>query len=298
MHRAFPELVPAPGAREAASARFRDFRDRLHGVDQTNYLESLLMRQDKMAMAASVEARVPFVHLPLARVVNAIPRAVTTPGGDTKPLLKKIAAPYLPKDLLHRRKVGLTLPAQDWLRDPAGLGRYLDDVAAPTARLAAFADPSRLGQAVDDFRTGRRGRRAQCHASRQYRMLVAQPSACAGQGRGGVMCGIVGIADMKSLDPAACEARLRRALDRLAPRGPDGEGVWSDAHCLLGHRRLAIVDLSPAGAQPMARGKLSAVFNGMIYNFRETPPGAGRPWRALRLAIRHRGSARGLDPLG
>jgi len=156
MHRAFPELVPAPGAREAVSARFGDFRARLHGVDQINYLESLLMRQDKMAMAASVEARVPFVHLPLARVVNAIPRAITTPGGVTKPLLKKIAAPYLPKDLLHRRKVGLTLPAQDWLRDAAGLGRYLDDVAAPNARLAAFTDPKRLRQAVEDFRAGGR----------------------------------------------------------------------------------------------------------------------------------------------
>jgi len=83
------------------------------------------------------------------------------------------------------------------------------------------------------------------------------------------MCGIAGIADMKGLDRAVCEPRLRGALDRLAPRGPDGEGVWADAHCLLGHRRLAIVDLSPAGAQPMKRGGLSVVFNGMIYNFRE-----------------------------
>jgi len=154
MHRAFPELVPAPGGREAASARFADFRDRLHAVDQTCYLESLLMRQDKMAMAASVEARVPFVHLPLARIVNAIPRAIVTPGGTTKPLLKKIAAPYLPHDLLHRRKVGLTLPVQDWLRDGQGLGRYLDDLTAPNARLAAFAEPKALKAAVEAFRKG------------------------------------------------------------------------------------------------------------------------------------------------
>jgi len=156
MHRAFPELVPGPGAREAASARFADFRDRLHAVDQTNYLESLLMRQDKMAMAASVEARVPFVHLPLARLVNTIPRAITTPGGATKPLLKKIAAPYLPHDLLHRRKVGLTLPVRDWLRDGQGLGRYLDDLTAPNARLAVFADAKALKAAVEAFRKGAR----------------------------------------------------------------------------------------------------------------------------------------------
>jgi asparagine synthase (glutamine-hydrolysing) len=156
MHAALPALVPAPGAREAASARFDDFRQRLHAVDQTNYLESLLMRQDKMAMAASVEARVPFVHLPLARIVNRIPRAIVTPGGTTKPLLKKIAAPFLPHDLLHRRKVGLTLPAHDWLRDNKGLGRYLDDLTAPDARLAAYAEPKRLAAAVEAFRKGAR----------------------------------------------------------------------------------------------------------------------------------------------
>jgi len=82
------------------------------------------------------------------------------------------------------------------------------------------------------------------------------------------MCGIAGLADLAGLDRAAAAPRLRRALDRLAPRGPDGEGAWDDAHCLLGHRRLAIVDLSPAGAQPMLRHDLALVFNGMIYNYR------------------------------
>ena len=51
----FPELVPVPGAREAAAMRFSDFRERMFAVDQAAYLPSLLMRQDKMAMAASVE---------------------------------------------------------------------------------------------------------------------------------------------------------------------------------------------------------------------------------------------------
>jgi asparagine synthase (glutamine-hydrolysing) len=151
----FPALVPKPGAREAASRRFRDFRDRLMAVDQTAYLESLLMRQDKMSMAESVEARVPFVHLPLARVLNALPRDVRVPGGETKPILKRIAEPLLPHDLLYRRKVGLLLPFGDWLRDDAALGRYLDDLAAPDCRLAAYAEPRRLRRAVDDFRTGR-----------------------------------------------------------------------------------------------------------------------------------------------
>jgi asparagine synthase (glutamine-hydrolysing) len=82
------------------------------------------------------------------------------------------------------------------------------------------------------------------------------------------MCGLAGLVDLGGLDRADARARMRRALDRLAPRGPDGEGLWDDAHCLFGHRRLAIVDLSPAGAQPMLREGNALVFNGMIYNYR------------------------------
>ena len=82
------------------------------------------------------------------------------------------------------------------------------------------------------------------------------------------MCGLAGLVEAGGLNRAAAEPRMRRALDRLAPRGPDGEGTWADGYCLLGHRRLAIVDLSPGGAQPMTRGSFTAVFNGMIYNFR------------------------------
>jgi asparagine synthase (glutamine-hydrolysing) len=154
MHRMFPALVPGPGLREQVSRRFRDFRDRLLAVDQSAYLESLLVRQDKMAMAASVEARVPFVHLPLARVLNRLPRALRVPGGVTKPILKALGERYLPHDLLHRRKVGLTLPYRDWLRQDNGLGRYLDDLTAPDSRLGGYTDRGRLRDAVGRFRTG------------------------------------------------------------------------------------------------------------------------------------------------
>lgn len=52
-------------------------------------------------------------------------------------------------------------------------------------------------------------------------------------------------------------------------RGPDGEGCWHDDRCLFGHRRLAIVDLSDSGRQPMTRRSLVITYNGMIYNYRE-----------------------------
>jgi asparagine synthase (glutamine-hydrolysing) len=59
--------------------------------------------------------------------------------------------------------------------------------------------------------------------------------------------------------------------DLLAHRGPDGDGVWTSGPVGLGHRRLAIIDLSPAGRQPMhsSDGRLTITFNGEIYNFLE-----------------------------
>jgi len=66
------------------------------------------------------------------------------------------------------------------------------------------------------------------------------------------------------------EAEKRLALDRLAPRGPDAEGVWEAQGVWFGHRRLAVVDLDARANQPMHSpcGRYLLVFNGEIYNFR------------------------------
>ncbi|MDR6325990.1 asparagine synthase (glutamine-hydrolyzing) [Actinoplanes couchii] len=60
-------------------------------------------------------------------------------------------------------------------------------------------------------------------------------------------------------------------LPRLASRGPDGDGLWDGGRIVFGHRRLKIIDLSEAGAQPMtdAELRLTVVFNGCVYNYRE-----------------------------
>lgn len=83
------------------------------------------------------------------------------------------------------------------------------------------------------------------------------------------MCGIAGLT---RFDGAKVEAvTVQRMTDAIAHRGPDGEGIWCDGPVGLGHRRLAIVDLSPVAQQPMvsADGNLVLVYNGEIYNYRE-----------------------------
>lgn len=83
------------------------------------------------------------------------------------------------------------------------------------------------------------------------------------------MCGIAGAVAPK--DCAINLLRLEAMTDVIAHRGPDASGVWisADARVGLGHRRLSIIDLSPAGAQPMvsASGRYTVAFNGEIYNF-------------------------------
>src|SRR5262252_3603663 len=93
------------------------------------------------------------------------------------------------------------------------------------------------------------------------------------------MCGIAGTAGRKG----RAEARtVRTMIEALARRGPDGEGLELWPSAVLGHRRLAIFDLSELGRQPMLSpdGKLGVVFNGAIYNF-----------KALRRELEGRGYA-------
>lgn len=83
------------------------------------------------------------------------------------------------------------------------------------------------------------------------------------------MCGIAGIFNLDG--KKADENLLNEMTRRMAHRGPDGEGIYINENIALGHRRLAILDLSEKGKQPMisSDAKWIIVFNGCIYNFRE-----------------------------
>ena len=80
------------------------------------------------------------------------------------------------------------------------------------------------------------------------------------------MCGIAGFCNFRG----DWQKNIKRMCDKMKHRGPDAAGVWAseDHRVVLGHRRLAIVELSPAGAQPMISrdGRYVIAYNGEIYN--------------------------------
>ena len=79
------------------------------------------------------------------------------------------------------------------------------------------------------------------------------------------MCGISGIIK-KDMSLVSLE-EIKEMNDRIVHRGPDGEGFYIDENIAFGHRRLAIIDLSPAGSQPMTwNNKYWITYNGEIYN--------------------------------
>src|SRR6185437_8797325 len=87
------------------------------------------------------------------------------------------------------------------------------------------------------------------------------------------MCGIAGIRATDGRDRGGLRRQVRRMTCTLAHRGPDGEGIWvsEDGLAAFGQRRLAIIDVSPTGAQPMMSGdgRFVVTYNGEIYNYRE-----------------------------
>ena len=101
------------------------------------------------------------------------------------------------------------------------------------------------------------------------------------------MCGVAGLFDYRARrKPEALAAQGRAMADALLHRGPDGGDVWADAVAgiALGHRRLSIIDLSPAGAQPMVSscGRFVVSYNGEVYNADALKPeleAAGRKFR-------------------
>src|SRR5215831_17733522 len=97
------------------------------------------------------------------------------------------------------------------------------------------------------------------------------------------MCGIAGLWRFGGAPEPVLAGEARAMTDAIAYRGPDGDGHWIDAEVgvALGHRRLAIIDLTPTGVQPMtsADGRVVITYNGELYNRAEMAAEIDLPWR-------------------
>ncbi|HEX6313505.1 MAG TPA: asparagine synthase (glutamine-hydrolyzing) [Gemmatimonadaceae bacterium] len=110
-------------------------------VDLFTYLHELLMKQDQMSMAASIESRVPFLDHPLVEFTATLPERLKLRGATTKYILREAMKEYLPDEILSRRKMGFPVPVGRWFRrDYAGI---VDEfVLGERAAVRGLFDPS------------------------------------------------------------------------------------------------------------------------------------------------------------
>lgn len=87
-------------------------------ADQKTYLVELLMKQDQMSMAASIESRVPFLDHTFVEFAARIPERLKIQGRVQKYILKSAVSGLLPRAIVHRKKMGFPTPLAQWLRDP------------------------------------------------------------------------------------------------------------------------------------------------------------------------------------
>ncbi len=127
----------------------------LFTYDQQTYLVPLLQRQDRMSMAAGLEARVPFLDHALVEWANALEAEEKIPGGQRKELLKRMADRWLPDSIIRRRKVGFAMPLGEWMRAGGPLSHRLDRVLQADSLAVEISSRDAIHRLVTDHRTRR-----------------------------------------------------------------------------------------------------------------------------------------------
>jgi len=140
----------------ARGKRFRDTVDELEYLDFKVWLpDNLLLRADRLSMASGLEARVPFLDHRIVELAFSIPSGMKIKRMQSKYLVKRIAAKYLPRDLIYREKIGFTVPIAEWFR-----GELRDLVVSYLTRsdsfCADFVDRGAVKRLVDEHMRGSR----------------------------------------------------------------------------------------------------------------------------------------------
>ncbi|HKY04460.1 MAG TPA: asparagine synthase (glutamine-hydrolyzing), partial [Blastocatellia bacterium] len=138
--------------------------DRMLAGDLKTYLHELLMKQDQMSMAASIESRVPFLDHKLVEFAAALPETMKLRGLQTKYILRRAMKDRLPKEILSRAKMGFPVPVGQWLR-----GRFdsvLDEyVLSERAAEREIFDPDYVREIVNRHKAG------EDHAERLWMLI-------------------------------------------------------------------------------------------------------------------------------
>jgi asparagine synthase (glutamine-hydrolysing) len=112
-------IDPYAGVRTAlAETDAESLLDRLLYTDIKTYLHELLMKQDQMSMATSVESRVPFLDHKLVEFACSLPERMKLRGLETKYILREAMKGELPGEIVRRKKMGFPVPVGAWLRGP------------------------------------------------------------------------------------------------------------------------------------------------------------------------------------
>ncbi len=122
-------------------------------ADQKTYLVELLMKQDQMSMACSIESRVPFLDHTLVEFAARIPDGMKIRGGVQKYVLKKAVRDLLPRRIIHRKKMGFPTPLRQWLLGASAEPLY-QTLRSRDGLLAAYLDPQQIETLIERHRSG------------------------------------------------------------------------------------------------------------------------------------------------
>ena len=146
----------APGVEGNPYANYRKFWDaranspllgRMLYADQKTYLVELLMKQDQMSMACSIESRVPLLDHTLVEFAARIPESLKLHNGESKYIFKKAVEDLLPRSIVYRTKMGFPTPLKSWLREDRAKPLY-DLLRKPDTLLAEFCDRRALDELI------------------------------------------------------------------------------------------------------------------------------------------------------
>ncbi len=178
--------------------------DRMSRTDLQTYLHELLMKQDQMSMAASIESRVPFLDDDVVEHVAGLPASLKLRGWTTKAVLRAAVEDLVPVEILRRSKMGFPVPLGSWLRHE--FADVIDEfVLGGRTRDRRLFDPAALARLAAEHRGGRAN-----HGDRLWLLInleIWQRIVCDGEDRAHVM------------DPVEQRRRRRRPHGPLKPHG-------------------------------------------------------------------------------